>query len=462
MNNDQAIENSRTVASLLGLEDEQAAERLILPIQVTWETTDAGGNCLGLFVVRLLARTFHRVGSPSAPIADAAVELLINGATSVAGSAKQLHSEIDAAAFACTTLRPCGKKLRSFVPDVLCLVAACFASAQVTHYALQLPNGLVSPEGVVLDFSAWPGVDASVWQTEVNLGELQVAGGGAVGNAVLFALQLLRASAQGFIIDPKEVVPGVLNRCLYFDDTDLGKHKATALARKLEVSGSRIRLRPICRTVARSRPEVAMLSCLVVGVDSRRARRELQGELPLEVFDASTTGVEEVVFHHNKLFSDGACLACIYKEAQVERDFAAHVAELLNVSPDEVAEEFISQSAALKICERYPDLVPDDVAGKAYTTLFRQRCATGSLRTPEQKQVLAPFAFVSQLAGAILAIEMFLRRADARRERWFNYWRVSPWRNMSIELRDYRVRDPHCAVCSEQDYRDTARLVWQS
>ena len=461
MNEDQALENARTVASLLELEDEQAAEKLESPIQITWDTSDDSAARLGAFVVRLLARTFLEIGNYSCPRANASVELLINGAARLGSAETTLHCQIDAASFSCGPLPSTPRDVGSTVPDVLCLVAACFASAQVTHYVLQLPSGRVSPQGVHHNFATWPGVPLDVWETEVDLGELQFAGGGAVGNAVLFAQQFLPVRGQGVMIDPKRVVPGILNRCLWFDTADLDKDKATALVYKLEEAKSRIVLRPLCRTVSQARGEVPNFDCLVVGVDSRRSRRNLQGELPLEVFDASTTGVDEVVFHHNRLFTGGACLACIYKEMQAEKAFAEHVAELLNVTAAEVAEEFISRAAAAKICERYPDVKPDGIAGKAYTTIFRQQCATGSLVTPEQKQVLAPFAFVSQLAGTILAIEMFLRRIDPQRGRVFNYWRVNPWRGILIDLQDYRMPDLNCTVCSKQDYQDAARLAWK-
>lgn len=41
----------------------------------------------------------------------------------------------------------------------------------------------------------------------------------------------------------------------------------------------------------------AWLKRLIVGVDSPRARRNLQTEVPGEVYDASTTGISEVVVH---------------------------------------------------------------------------------------------------------------------------------------------------------------------
>ena len=44
--------------------------------------------------------------------------------------------------------------------------------------------------------------------------------------------------------------------------------------------------------------------------------------------------------------------------------------------------------------------------GKAFDSLFRELCAQQALLTPSGEQILAPFAFVSNLAGALLALEL--------------------------------------------------------
>jgi hypothetical protein len=43
--------------------------------------------------------------------------------------------------------------------------------------------------------------------------------------------------------------------------------------------------------------------------------------------------------------------------------------------------------------------------GDAYDSLFKPLCAQAALRSADQQQIFAPFAFVSALAGVLLAIE---------------------------------------------------------
>lgn len=460
MNADLRLENSRTVASLLGLSEEEAASLLDCPVQVTWGPEDTTGHVLGRLVVTMLARTFAQVGGPDTPVEGAVAELLIDGAQAMTRG-RAVYCRIGLAGAACGPADPGPfERHGQEVPQILCLYVACFAAAQVTNYALGLPAGRVSTKGVQIDFNLWPGVPLDTFDDAVDLGEMQVAGAGAVGNAVLYAFQFLPVSGDGDLIDPKRIASGILNRCLWFEPEHIDEPKVAVLAHKVEEAIPTLTLRPLAKTIDQARADVGEFTSMVVGVDSRRARRGLQKEIPLEVFDASTTGIEEVVFHHNRQFNGGACMGCIYPETEHERQFRSHLAEVLNVSEKEIEQTYVSQQTALKIQARYPEIHSADIVGIAYDTLFRQLCATAQLKTPEQKQVLAPFAFVSQLAGVVLAIEYFLRRRDSSRTKTFNYWRVNPWRGPVIGLQQWRGPLAACSVCRDPDYQAAAAAVW--
>jgi hypothetical protein len=201
---------------------------------------------------------------------------------------------------------------------------------------------------------------------------------------------------------------------------------------------------------------------LITTVDSRRARRSLQTEIPREVFDASTTGIEEIVLHFNEQPSDLACLGCIYKKEVGEVTHEQHVAEALGVSLADVQSQFVSTEAAAKLCVRFPDLSPTDVLGKAYDSLFKARCAEGKLLLAVDRQVLAPFCFVSMLAGAFLALETVRRINAGRIAQPFNYWRLSPWTRPTFGLRDIRLSSKDCQYCTEPAIKQVANELWGS
>jgi hypothetical protein len=183
-------------------------------------------------------------------------------------------------------------------------------------------------------------------------------------------------------------------------------------------------------------------------------------ELPQSVFDASTTGVSEIVLHFNGQPWELACLSCIYPENERERAHEENVAEALGLSVNEVRIGFISEATAANICRKYSELRVEDLAGRAFDTVYKELCGVGKLRSVGDEQVLAPFSFVSVLAGAYLAME-FAIRVSRPGETRFNYWRVSPWHSPVPGLRQTRSRDAACEFCRKPYFRQAMKDLWQ-
>lgn len=457
----QHNENQRALAAALGISDEEASTRLEYELQITWPDNDPSGAKIGEHVVAMLSRTFNNVGTPSSPRPDATIELLIQRAESKTATGKQVHCVVqnDVATIGEALLPP--PPTAVLISPVLELLIACFAAARVADRALKLGKCADTP--LKLDLARWLGTENPMLSQLVTVGELHIVGAGAVGNAFVYAAALLPISGKLTIIDPKKVAGGALNRCLCFTSDDLAHHKATKLADWIRRTNSALEANGFAGTINEYRKQNPVeIDCLVSGIDSRGGRRQLQDELASEVFDASTTGIEEVVFHHNKILTENACLACIYPETTGEREFELHLARKLHVSVVEVRTGFITSAAAGRIVERYQNLSAPQITGMAYDSLFKQLCATQQLIGPEQKQVLAPFSFVSQLAGTVMALEMYLNRAGAERTETFNYWRISPWHGPNYDLRTQRPRLDSCSSCSDPVYQKTARQIWST
>jgi hypothetical protein len=200
---------------------------------------------------------------------------------------------------------------------------------------------------------------------------------------------------------------------------------------------------------------------LIVAVDSRRARRALQNEFPGEVFDASTTDIREVVIHYHQQPTDLACLSCIYEPDSAEFSREAHIAEHLGVSVEEVRNERVNATAATCIHARFPHLEAESLIGLAYDSLFRTLCGEGSLKAVTQREETAPFAFVSCLAGVLLAFELVRRLGRPGSEDDFNYWRVSAWHPPLARRRRLRARQPDCTFCSNPTLRKVNDSLWR-
>jgi len=106
-------------------------------------------------------------------------------------------------------------------------------------------------------------------------------------------------------------------------------------------------------------------------------------------------------------------------------------------------------------------LSPGALVGQSYDSLFKALCAQAALLSPEGAQVLAPFAFVSVLAGALLAVE-FVRRCGEPAQDHFNYWTVSPWHPFLVGRRRREARRPTCPFCSVPELRSIATKLSQA
>ena len=459
---DYKTENARTLAALLNVAVEEAAQLLDIAIAVTADPTDEAAMVIGWHLERLLGRTIARVHmNRNAPTDAIAGEVVIGAATPTRPDALRVHVTpeiIQIAASAPATPVPADTH------GVLLLVAACYATGAILKAVfgerLQVPaamNGLSIPVCAII------GNDPVWLTTDFQFANTYLAGAGAIGNGFLYALSLLKPAGSLVIADPDVVSDGNLNRCLWFTTADLNLPKARRLAELAQPYFPRLQLIPQEKTlqqVGKEQTTNAWLKRLIAAVDSRRTRRRLQYEIPGEVFDASTTGALECVFHHHVQPTDNACLACIYHEIDDELVRERHVAETLGVDVDDVKQHYVSVAAARQIHARYPHVPVERLEGQAYDTLFKALCSEGMLLAPDHRQVLAPFAFVSVLAGTYLAIECARRLVLGPPAHDFNYWRISPWQPPVPELKQIRSRNDLCEFCREPVFHKTASALW--
>src|SRR5215213_9157116 len=427
MHESAARENARTLAAA-GIDEREAASLLDVAVLITSHGDEPPSLTLSEYLKELLTRTVKTVETSGERLRSPAVEVVVGGARPVT-SGKSVR--IDILPERIVVSGASGPPVKAcHVHPVFLLLGACYAAAVAVKAVVgdRLPVPHADPLVIEFDKIIDPAVPLD---GAFELGTAYLAGAGAIGNGFLYALRLFDVGGELHVADADAVDGGNLNRCVWFSESDLEAPKAERLVELARPHFPRLRLVPypvILQEVPAAKGGGPWLKRLIVGVDSRRARRSLQEVIPGEVYDASTTDIREVVLHFNRQPTDGlACLGCIYTREGAEMAHEKHVAESLGVTPEEVLEQFVSREAAAKILNRYPNLKADEVDGIAYETLFKQLCGEAALQTAEGRQVFAPFSFVSVLAGTYLAIELVRRVYQNRAEAPFNYWRVSPW-----------------------------------
>jgi hypothetical protein len=405
MNLSAQAENVRTLAAVLGVAETEAAKLLDISVVITFDEHNMLATQLGRHVEFLISRTVQRVLiNPANTMQRVAVELIIGAAMPRVTAPKVVVSIAEER----IVIGPGPVSTNDAgIHPVGLLLGACYAVGAILKKSLGHSLPFPSPEFVQVDLAELIGSDLPSLYESVCFDEAYLAGAGAVGNAFVLGLSQFKARGILHVADDDTVCAGNLQRCVYFEEKDVGLPKADLLCSAVRIALPEVRAIPhkVRLQDVPSRTADAWLKRLVVGVDSPRARRSLQSEIPRETFDASTTGISEVVLHFNKQPTNVACMSCIYAHSPEEGAHEHHVAETLGVSVSDVRQIRISEVAALAICRRYPQLKPPQVMGLAYDTLFKQLCSTGSLNTSKGREVLTPFAFISALAGVYLAIE---------------------------------------------------------
>ncbi len=123
----------------------------------------------------------------------------------------------------------------------------------------------------------------------------------------------------------------------------------------------------------------------------------------------------------------------------------------LGIDLADLAGGLITPAVAAKIVSKHTQFKVEDLVDMAFDSLFKVLCSEQALLTPTGRQVFAPFAFVSVLAGALLALELAKSLAGVDRDT--NYIALSPWQPPHHKLRRARPRDEKCEFCSVPNLR---------
>jgi hypothetical protein len=442
-------ENERSLAGLLGLGEEEAAEKLNARVAVL-----ASGEHEEAF-----ARDLKDLLGLTLQVVDpgAAHDLEIRVGAKNHGCVEGLIVSCDGASLEVAWSPAVTKACWSPLHGLTRKIAACFCAG---HVIANIVGGHILER--TKDRFAFPlinlGIDDAVLSARIELHDAVMVGAGGVANGFLWALRELDVHGQLTIADPKAVRSGNLNRCFYYTVADLNKSKALMLAQHAAFDG--LQLEGYLGTFQDLVGERGSPRLAITTPDSRRARRLAQDQLPLAVVDASTTDVSGVVIHSHKQRTESACLGCIYSFIRAEGDREHDIASGLGVSVADVQTGLIDQTIAQKIAAAHPDLQVEDIIGISLESLYKEKCGEGALLTSAGEQALAPFAFISALAGALQALE--LARFVQGVGQGSNYMNLDPWSPPHARVRRLKGRLPACHFCSRPEALASLRLVWGS
>lgn len=150
----------------------------------------------------------------------------------------------------------------------------------------------------------------------------------------------------------------------------------------------------------------------------------------------------------------------MYIHIAQETEREQHIANALGLKLAEVKRQFIDALLAAKLASIHAVLDANEIEGMAMNSLFRQLCGTGDLLDSKVEQVLARLAFVSNLAGALLAIELLRADSGGVKKYGKNYLNLSPWAPPFSLARRHKGKQGECEFCNGKHTEELMKALW--
>lgn len=343
------------------------------------------------------------------------------------------------------------------------LVAAAIAAAQTAALLYpEIVKGRVADLIRVTDGPFGGPLDPAAART---LERPVLAGVGAVGCAVVYALIAVGAKGQLLLIDPDHVSDSNLMRYILFDTRHLDLPKVHAARALAEASGLDLRLdgvRDVFQEHLLANPsERERLRLVISAVDTYQARRDIAGDLPREIVNAGTTPRDFTISRHG--FGDGfACLACQYPVRETDVDEDSVMARELGLDAPKVAALrrtkrglTADQLAAIATARGLPSDHFAAYVGEPLDSFYHKEfCAKLAVQTARGEAV-APLAFGSAMAGFLLAHAVAHRDADSHRK-----YRLDFISGIDHPLRSSPRARSACPYCGRPALTDVYRDRW--
>lgn len=347
------------------------------------------------------------------------------------------------------------------VPNCLAgLLASCWGASQVFLIAAARTGATLRPMPP-FTWEAFP--SGTPVPRAPDLGEIRMAGVGAVGCALVWALGFLdEITGQLDLIDDDCVDDGNLHRYLLMRAKDVDVEKpfvAEAALSHLDLDAwPRVATyQQFCTEHGYDTP------LLLTPVDSQPSRRKLATTLPKRVLNAATGNHNVTISTHG--FGGGeACLHCLYVVRDRALTTESRIAEALGL-PIELVTEHLEENkpmdadvvAAVEQSLGVEAGMHKDWVGRRIQSFYQHAvCGSASFRSGSEV-IVAPLSFISAAAGFLLAAELVLEGTS----RAHNYRRLDLFHPPTFAFQELRKPDPAVrCICDDEDYRHAYRAKY--
>ncbi len=321
-----------------------------------------------------------------------------------------------------------------------------------------------------MDYSAEAGRTEQL--PSINIGEVAVAGIGAVGNPALWAWARHQGlSGELHLIDPEDVELSNLQRYILPTYLDVEMGKVQLAQRELQSTNLTIKLWPCSlEDFASNYPGIEKLPSICVSVDNVDGRRTAQALLPRLLVNGWTSDSGLGTSWH-RFLGKSACLGCLYHPKGPSLSQTELAAKALGISHNKLAMLWVKETplgrAEIQAVEAYLGLQKGKLADwvgrrvqDVYSGVICGQVGVGLKGVGRIATV--PLAHQSVLAGILMAAELVKRSSTELEE----ICQIAPfiiWDDVMREPPKYwatnRVKEKEC-FCNDEDYLNAYSSKW--
>jgi molybdopterin/thiamine biosynthesis adenylyltransferase len=295
--------------------------------------------------------------------------------------------------------------------------AACFGCANVFRsiFSDVLPGAEMDTE-IDLSLRSYNNLN-SASPDNLDLGELFLAGVGAIGNGLLWTLaQLPEATGTVHVVDGEKIDIGNLQRYVLTRDGSIGIAKVDLAVGQF--TESRMNVIPHEQSWGKYLAERGnyTMETVLVALDTGGHRITVQGSLPRRILNAWTQQQNLGVSRHAN-FLEAACLACLYiPDGAVPDDDDIVAAALRITDQNEIMQIRHLLYSGAPLPPEFISMVETRLgleggalaqfAGKSLRSFYSGAVCGGLTISSQNTAAEVPMPFQSALAGVMLAAEL--------------------------------------------------------
>lgn len=322
--------------------------------------------------------------------------------------------------------------------------------------------------------------------SELEFNKTVIAGIGAIGNGVVWALSKIEnLKGEIHLVDDERVMLSNLQRYVLLEEmhekgvkVEIAKHYFKQA--NLNVVPFKCNWDKYLNTISNWN-----VDCVAVGIDNMRDRIGIQSTLPRTIFNAFTE-TESLAITRHKDFINSACLSCSYIPSKKQKDFINEVADNCNIPQHaEIVKRYynanigvgtqlqiLNNNSLLNLIAEANKISIEDLNHFKEMTVnqFYSDFVCGGVilqfsKTDNNiKNVDAPLAFQSAMAGILLAAELVKHaiNSDYEQEQRTDIYHLSPIVNRKNPFHRLLVKDETgLCVCRDEDFKNRYIEKWK-